>query len=152
MALLFALMAILVVGRPAHAQSDQHVNDDSIDRPVLYMKFDETSGSITRNFPNTAITATLSSGAQFSTTLPTAFTPPNFRTLLHDGSDDLVMIDDNPTTSFLSAIDNSFTIAAWVKRTRLNGGIDTVYVNGTLPNAWHLAIMTGTVQTQFHHL
>lgn len=147
---LLAALLLLVAHQSAHAQADYMVDDDSNDRPLLYMKFDEGSGTVTRSFPTAApsigssggMTGTLVGGAAFSTTLPALFTPPNFRALRLTGAPQHVRIIESSASAVLKALTSQWTVAAWVKRAGFNS-VDTIYANGSVPgntnnNNWSL--------------
>lgn len=116
---------------------------NSGDGLVAYWKFDEGSGATASSFPNHQLKANLVTNAQYSTIVPTSMSVPDTNSLLLDGSTSVVQVADDANASKLTNLGTTLTIAAWIKRSRLDGGIDTIYTSGqTDPNFWHLAIMT----------
>jgi predicted outer membrane repeat protein len=140
-AIILAWVATGLAARPVHA-TDYHVDGNAQEGVVAYFKFDEGSGTVTRSFPNTTVvTASLQSGASFTgAALPPGFTQPNFATVLLDGSNDFVNINDQPGF----ALTDNFTIAAWIRRDRTSVAYDAIYDSGTQANTWWVFIAGAT--------
>jgi Concanavalin A-like lectin/glucanases superfamily len=132
---------------------------------VAYFKFDEDGGTLTRSFPNTALTGTLAGGATFTTAHPAAiqrFDP--FALSLNGG---LVSVISNTA---LNGLTQTFTVAAWVRRTATGFNHYAIYDSGTATNHWWVFIdeidrlgfgerniaeyySTGTItDTNWHHV
>lgn len=135
--LLLAGALWLLWPRAAHAQDIWHVDDSTPDGLVAYWRFDEPGVATARETQN-LLHATLVTGTMTAGPIPAVLNFTDLGVLSLDGNTNLVTVADTP---ILNNLTSSLTISAWVRRSRLNGGIDTIYVNGALANAWHLAIM-----------
>ena len=89
---------------------------------VGYWKLDEASGTVSADSSGNANDGTHLNGPTISSdTAPTTFTNPN--SLLFDGSNDAVQVDDAATLDL-----GAHTVSAWVKPTVSNAGANDVIV------------------------
>lgn len=139
-ALLVAAKSWATSPRAAGAVSVLFADAGRTDGQVAYWQFDERTGISTADFAAIGFTATLTNGATFSPTVPSAITRFDPSSLFLDGVNDRVDIDDNTAPDLAS----SFSLAAWIRRTT-TGSYDAIYDSGTNANKWWVFIADGSV-------
>jgi hypothetical protein len=110
---------------------------------VGYWKFDQISGTRTLNSALLTNNTTLSNGASLANSVPAAMDIPDFSSLLLDGVNDAVVVDD---AAQLDVSTTSFSVAAWVRRSSA-GTSDTIYDSGTQANHWFFGFLANNKLT-----
>lgn len=139
-------LALLLVPRAARAQSPIFVDDTVNDGLVAHFKFDEGAGTVTRDWLNVNLTASLLSGVSLQTISLPAMSAPNPGTLSLDGSRG-VTITASAATAPITGLSGPFTFSAWVRRS-ITGTADTIVQNGDNGSFYRLGI-TSDSRLQF---